>query len=137
MNVCVAPLQTKTHFAIILLEAVRGSKILQKTKGLKVLHLNVHNFVKLDEIFTSFQNIDIFGGTETHINEDISSNVKIRGFKYIDKPRTNGAGGGVGVYISERIQFIRRFDLENDLIECLWLQISYPNTKGFLIGIIY
>ena len=75
--------------------------------------------------------------TRLRVGFSNDSNVKIRGFNYIDKPRTNGAGGGVGVYISERIQFIRRYDLENNLIECIWLEISYPNTKSFLIGIIY
>ena len=83
---------------------------LLKNNGIKVIHLNVrglaHNFGKLDEIFTSFQNIAIFGVTETHMNKDLNSNVKIRRFNYIDKPRTNGAGSEVGDYSSERIEFI-------------------------------
>ena len=117
-------------------------KTLLKSNGLKVLHLNIrgllNNLPKLEEIFSSFKNIDIFGVTETHLNDDDSvSIVYIPGYTFVNKPRVKGRGGGVGVYISNRIPYHRRFDLENDTVECIWLEITYPKTKSFLIGIIY
>ena len=31
----------------------------------------------------------------------------------------------------------RRLDLELDDIECLWIEVLFPKSKGFLIGFIY
>jgi len=49
----------------------------------------------------------------------------------------SGQGGGAGVYISSSIPFQRRMDLEQEDIEYNWIEILFPKTKGFLVGIIY
>ncbi|CAB4038162.1 Hypothetical predicted protein, partial [Paramuricea clavata] len=51
-------------------------------------------------------------------------------------PRSNGLGGGVAVYISEQINWTRRYDLESEL-ECIWLEIFPYKTKSFLICSMY
>ena len=33
--------------------------------------------------------------------------------------------------------FHRRTDLEDEVIECIWIEILFPKTKSFLIGIVY
>ena len=33
--------------------------------------------------------------------------------------------------------FHRRTDLEDEVIECIWIGILFPKTKSFLIGIVY
>ena len=38
---------------------------------------------------------------------------------------------------SPRTSLRSRLDLEQEDIECIWLEILFPKTKGFLIGIIY
>ena len=43
----------------------------------------------------------------------------------------------MGLYIASRIPYQRRFDLEQPELECIWLEILFPKTKGILIGIIY
>ena len=87
--------------------------------------------------FLVFKNIDILGVSETHMQNDSINSVKIPGYIFVNKPRKLGPGGGVAAYISERIPFHRRYDLENDSIECIWLEITYPNTKSSLVGFIY
>ena len=47
--------------------------------------------------------------------------------------RSSGKGGGVGVYISTSVPFHRRTDLEDEVIECIWIEILFPKTKSFLL----
>ena len=56
---------------------------------------------------------------------------------FLGKPRTSGQVGGVGIYISQSVPFQRRLDLENNDIECIWIEILFPKSKGFLIRVIY
>lgn len=46
------------------------------------------------------------------------------GFQFIHKDRQNGEGGGVAMYLSDDIKWKRRFDLENEEIECIWVEIE-------------
>ena len=61
----------------------------------------------------------------------------IPGYSFVNKPRKSGKGGGVAVYISDRLTFNRRFDLENDEIECIWLEMKPRKSSSYLIGVIY
>ena len=63
--------------------------------------------------------------------------VQIEGYTFIAKSRASSQGGGVGVYISSSIPFQRRMDLEQEYIECIWIEILFPKTQGFLVEIIY
>ena len=62
---------------------------------------------------------------------------QIDGYSFISKPRKSAKGGGVGAYISSSVPYHRRLDLELDDIECLWIEVLFPKSKGFLIGFIY
>ena len=62
---------------------------------------------------------------------------QIDGYSFITKPRKSTKGGGVGAYISSSVPYHRRLDLELDDIECLWIEVLFPKSKGFLIGFIY
>ena len=61
----------------------------------------------------------------------------IPGYSFVNKPRKSGKGGGVAVYISDRLTFNRRFDLKNDEIECIWLEMKPRKSSSYLIGVIY
>lgn len=88
-------------------------------------------------ILDAFKNIGIFSVSETHLSTDDEAQAQIDGFTFIGKSRASRQGGGVGVYISSSVPFYRRLDLEQDDIECIWLEILFSKTKGLLIGIIY
>ena len=59
----------------------------------------------------------------------------------IQKPcrrdRELNTGGGLIVYIKEGIQTCRRTDLENENLECIWLEIKPKKSKAVLDGNIY
>ena len=85
------------------------------------------------QILHGFRNIHIFSVSETHLSLESEAEVQIEGYTFI----ASGQGGGVGVYISSFITFQRRMDLEQGNIECIWIEILFPKTKGFLVDIIY
>ena len=121
--------------------SIKELECLCHQKGLKLVHQNVRGiFGKKDEIIdilNSFS-INIFGVTETVLTERIPTNfLKITGYTLERKDRPSGIGGGVGVYIKDGTPYVRRYDLEDSCLECIWLEICYPKTNGFIIGIMY
>ena len=75
---------------------------------------------------------------KTFLSDKVSdSELNISNFYLERKDRQSGKGGGIIAYISDKIPYVRRTDLENDTLECIWLQINFANTKPFLIGYIY
>jgi hypothetical protein len=59
------------------------------------------------------------------------------GYDFVSKARLTGKGGGVAAYISDNITWIRRNDLEDEAIECIWLEIKLKHAKNVRIGIVY
>ena len=113
---------------------------LVKQKGLKCFHLNVrslwNNLCHVTELLTANERIDIFCLSETHMQDEPEELYSIDGYSFISKPRCNGLGGGVAIYISERINWTRRYDLESEL-ECVWIEVFPIKSKSFLICAIY
>ena len=46
-------------------------------------------------------------------------------------------GGGILVYVKNGVQCKRRPDLENEQLECIWLEVKPIKSKPFLVGQIY
>ena len=97
-------------------------------RGLKMVHQNVQglrkNFDLIQEFITTHKDIDIFGMSETHFNDNDPNNfcVKYRDVCFIKEmfyQRTNGSGGRVGIYVKESLKLKRRADLEHTNVECL------------------
>ena len=86
---------------------------------------------------TLHQNIDIFSLSETHAADEPGDLYNIDGYIYVNKPRRSGRGGGVGIYISDKINWIRRHDLEKPEIECIWIEIIQKKSKNLLLCAIY
>ena len=94
------------------------------------LQLNIrslpHNLVKLTD-YLSCLNIkfSVIGISETWLN-DSSHSVDISGFKFLHcKYRQNRTGGGVGLYISNDLEFKLREDLSlhnADIAELLFIK---------------
>ena len=68
---------------------------------------------------------------------DSEIEVQVPGYTFIGRPRITGQGGDIGIYISTSVPYQRRFDLEQKDVECIWIEILFPRSKGFLVGIIY
>ena len=112
-------------------------------KGLHISCLNIQHLIpKLDEIrcmlMSDMCNVDIFAMCETFMNDSISDiNLNIPNYSYIRRDRCNKKGGGILVYISDNVSYRHRPDLEHAEIESISIEISYPNTKPFLLNIVY
>ena len=97
-------------------------------KGLKIFHQNVRglftNFTFLQKLFKECKNIYILSLSETHINGYNNNNelYQIHGYDFVQRNRKHGKGGGVAVYLKD-IQWNRRFDLEKENVEKIWIEI--------------
>ena len=111
-------------------------------RGLKCIHQNIRSLSgKVDElrvvINDSKSGIHIIAITETWLDKKIEdAEVDIPGYKIYRKDR-DADGGGVAVYVRNDLSVIRREDLEDPNLEGLWLEITLPKSRGFLLGLYY
>ena len=85
---------------------------------------------------------DIITLSETWLkdNQYLIEHVQISGYTIDYKDTYGKRGGGVGLYIKDRIKFKRRFDIEklDGDIEHMWLEILDKNKYStFFLGILY
>ena len=75
---------------------------------------------------------------ETHIQQtSIEVIYDVPGYVFTSRPRLTGKGGGVGTYISDKVNWSRRDDLEDDKIEVMWIELCPNLARGVLIAVIY
>jgi exonuclease III len=113
-----------------------------KMRGMNIIHQNIrgllHNFGDLSVVLEKYKHIDIITLSETHITHNDNEQLfAIPGYSFVSKPRMNGTGGGVAVYISNNIDWRRRVDLESDNLEILCIEIIVKNAKNFLVSTAY
>ena len=53
------------------------------------------------------------------------------------KCRQNGEGGGVGIYMAEKLKWKRREDLEDVKLEGIWIEIFQTKANSFVVGTVY
>ena len=95
------------------------------------------NLANITQILTDFKKINILSLGETHIRDEPEEMFKMDGFTFLSRPRSNGRGGGVGIYVKDDINWIRRNDLESNDIESIWIEIFPEKSKSFLFSVIY
>ncbi|VDI58139.1 Hypothetical predicted protein [Mytilus galloprovincialis] len=73
--------------------------------------------------------------TESHLDENVSSeDIHMDGYhQELYRNDRNCFGGGVLVYVSEILKTKRRFDLEFENGELIWLEIDFPQHKNFTL----
>ena len=71
--------------------------------------------------------------THQYINDD---EIYIPGYNIFRKDRTTGIGGGVCIYVKDRMQVNLRDDLMFENVEAIWIQMGQGGTK-YLISCIY
>ena len=115
------PVPTNTDIEELHIEELSS---LLKHRGFKIFHQNVRRLLtyidKVKILFRDFKNIDILTLSETHINDDTYNDnpklYEVPGFKFIHRNRKNG---GVAMYVSNKIQFDHRKDLEQNMLGCI------------------
>ena len=58
-------------------------------------------------------------------------------YNFVKKNRIKRPDGGVVMYISNTLKWQRRYDLERDNLESIWIEIFPHNAKSFLLSTIY
>ena len=107
--------------------------------GMKFVHQNVRSLLsKIDElrILIADLNNNIHFLTLSEIWRDIlDSEINIDGYRLFRKD-CNRNGGGVVIYVRDDLNVVERLDI-TDSIETLWVHISLPHSRGFLLGTFY
>ena len=117
---------------------------LSRNKGIKMLHQNIMGvFNKIPDIQMILYefNLHVLTLSETHINSnnynDDDSRYDIPGYDFIKKNKIKGPDGGVAMFISNTLKWQRRYDLERDELESIWIEIFPHNVKSFPLSTIY
>ena len=65
-------------------------------------------------------------------------NIDIPGYTFLNT-NSKSAAGGVGLYVSEELEFTRRcdFNLCQDGVESCWIELPWKRQKSVMIGCIY
>ena len=88
----------------------------------------------------SFSNVDILQINESKLDSTVHNDeVYIPVFEIVRKDRkVNGRhGGGVCTYLRTNLSYRIRNDLNNDLLECLFVEISKARSTPFVVGTWY
>ena len=101
-------------------------------KSITLVHLNVQSLTnKLDIIQAEFGGFDIITLNETWIDyRSTSDDLLIQGFQEpFRRDRTNNRYGGVIIYVNSNIPCRRRYDIEVDQVECIWVECVIHKKK--------
>ena len=77
-------------------------------------------------------NINVLAINETKLDSSITNDLIRR-----DRQLHSRNGGGVCMYVESKLNFKIREDLVNNDLELLFIQISNPRSKPFLVGTWY
>ena len=86
------------------------------------------------------ENFQIIGLTETWLGDENYKNFNLEGYDFISMHRSGKKGGGVGIYVAEKLQHKLRKDLNvniEDTIESTFIEIATEIGKNIIIGVIY
>ena len=97
------------------------------------------NINLISELLYNFGGIELLTLSETHIQQANGDEVlyDVPGYSFTSRPWLLGKGGGLGAYISEKINWDRRDDLEDEKIEVMRIEIWPKFSRGLLIGVVY
>ena len=122
--------------------------------SISIFHSNVislhKNLNKVEEVFSDCKNYScIIAISETGLDDDIESeHIKIEGYHKFERNDSLTCKGGVGVYVTDQLDYEPRDDLKLNVLDCedVWLEIqTIPdenqarknNDKSFVVGVIY
>ena len=111
---------------------------------LSLLHLNIRSINKhFDELKLLLDNnkpnFPLVGLTETWLTSDSKHLFTLNDYDFIDNNRLNRTGGGVALYVPHCFDYTvcDELNIMNRYIESLFIEISVPQSKNIIIGIIY
>ena len=116
----------------------------EQSNHVSFFHLNIRRIQnKVDELSTPLSTLNIkfsvVGITETWL-KDSSLGVNIDSYNFVYKNRSAKTGGGVGLYVSDNLDFRIRTDIyayEDEVMESLFIEIIWSHERNVIVGIIY
>ena len=107
-------------------------------------HFNIRSInINFDNLRLLLENANqntcsVIGLTETWLNSN-SHLFALPGFEFVYRNRQNRVGGGVGLYISNKFEYIihEELNVTSAVLESLFVELIIPNGKNILIGVIY
>nr|CAH7762473.1 unnamed protein product [Callosobruchus chinensis] len=107
-------------------------------KQLSIAFVNVRSLVPHFADFSYFlesQDLDIVGVSETWLNSDVPTNLlNVKNYTFLRKDRV-GRGGGVGMYISNNLEFSVVLSESSFTLEELWVEVKLESfQQPCLIG---
>ena len=115
----------------------------KKKNGFSVFHCNMGSLSKnvslLEDILLTVKETPyVIAISETKLNDNSRQNVNIPGYTFLNT-NSKTAAGGVGLYVSEDLEFVRRRDLDLflDDVEFCWIELPRKSQKSILIGSVY
>ena len=114
--------------------------------NLSMLNVNIRSICKnLDSLkdYLHCCNIrfNVIGIAETWLNDKPHDYFQLNGYNLEIHNRDNNRGGGVCLYVDEKINYSVRHDLNKmkhpDKTETLFIEIDRPKAKNVVIGIVY
>ena len=114
-----------------------GNFKLSTVKGLRICHLNVRSLVnKIGEIrvFCETHLPHVLSLNETWLDSSVNdSEVQLHGYSLVRRDKTRRKGG-VLIYVSSNLDYKVIQEFKNDQLDlqCLWMKITPPKSKGFI-----
>ena len=106
--------------------------------SISILHLNIRSIRQKNDFITdNLLDFDILCFTETHLNQDImTDSILLDNFSLPYRKDRNNRGGGILIYINNKVLSERIPDLEIFWDECIWVKI-HQKRQSFLLGVFY
>jgi exonuclease III len=119
-----------------------------KDNDLNILHLNIRSlYSKKDKLETLLEildtkgyHIDVVAVCETFITEENKNLCDIEGYNFESEYRKTKNGGGIGLYISSELNYIKREDLTvfiEGTLESCFVEIINKQGKNVIVGEVY
>ena len=110
-------------------------------KGLRIAQWNVQCITnKIDQLKTAEilrcpgTQVDILGLSETWLNSKYAEGfAQAEGWSIFRRDRSQKEHGGSLLFVNNKFQHLRRYDLENDDIEAIWIEFAFPNTRPIIL----
>ena len=112
--------------------------------GINLLHINARSVVSSSQGIESL--LSNIAGTltaiaisETWLSNAMQDSYFIPGYNFVTNCRTDGGGGGVGIFIRASLDYIIIKDLSRMLhyLECIFVEIPLIKKKNIIIGCFY
>ena len=108
-----------------------------------LLHANIRSLPDNVSSFMSYMNninlcFSVIGFSETWLSPFTIDTYGMNGYNHVGLTRTAGKGGGVSLYIAEKLAYteLPELGIVDDCIECVFARV-HINGQAYIVGVVY